>query len=169
MTRNSQSSLRKASLIATLMLAGVPVFAEENASAMRIVVSIPDHKLALLDGDRVVRVFPVAVGKPSTPSPEGQFQVVTRLAHPTWYHAGKVVGPGKANPLGTRWLGLSVKGYGIHGTNVPSSIGKHASHGCIRMRNEDVEALFALVTLGVRVELVGSPDEALRKTFTFAD
>jgi lipoprotein-anchoring transpeptidase ErfK/SrfK len=155
-------------LIATLVLAGVPAFAEEK-SARRIVVSIPDHKLALLDGDRVLRVFDVAVGKRTTPSPEGQFAVVTRVAHPTWYYAGKVVGPGKANPLGTRWLGLSVKGFGIHGTNVPSSIGKHASHGCIRMRNRDVEVLFELVAVGVRVELTGSPDEALRRSFTSAD
>jgi lipoprotein-anchoring transpeptidase ErfK/SrfK len=64
-----------------------------------------------------------------------------------------VVGPGPGNPVGTRWMGLSAAGYGIHGTNAPGSIGKAASHGCIRMRNRDVEELFELVGVGVTVEL----------------
>ena len=64
-----------------------------------------------------------------------------------------VIPPGKANPLGTRWLGLSRKGYGIHGTNQPRSIGWRASHGCIRMRNPDIEELFELVRAGDVVEL----------------
>ena len=64
-----------------------------------------------------------------------------------------VIPPGKANPLGTRWIGLSRKGYGIHGTNNPRSIGRRASHGCIRMRNRDVEELFEMVAVGDRVEI----------------
>src|SRR5205807_9514699 len=98
-----------------------------------IVISIPDRQLALVDNGQVVRTFPVAVGKDSTPSPNGDFTVVNRTESPTYYHKGKVVKPGKGNPLGNRWMGLSQKGYGIHGTNVPSSIGKAASHGCFRM------------------------------------
>ena len=119
----------------------------------RVIVSIPDRKLVLLEGGKVTRVYPVAVGKASTPSPEGSFQVISRIPHPTWYTKGKIVGPGPANPLGTRWIGLSEKGYGIHGTNVPSSIGKSASHGCIRMRKADVEELFTLLQIGDTVEL----------------
>ena len=69
--------------------------------------------------------------------------------------------PGKSNPLGTRWMGLSAKGYGIHGTNVPSSIGKSASHGCIRMRQSDLEELFEMVDIGVAVELRGEPQPML--------
>lgn len=140
-----------------LLLAGLRAFAEENAAAPRIVVSIPDHKLALMEGDKVIRVYDVATGKLSTPSPQGACQVVSRVAHPTWFGPHKVVRPGPANPLGTRWLGLSIRGYGIHGTNVPSSIGKYASHGCIRMRNKDVEDLFEHVQVGTPVELVGDP------------
>lgn len=140
-----------------LLLAGLRAFAEENAAAPRIVVSIPDHKLALMEGDKVIRVYDVATGKLSTPSPQGECQVVSRVAHPTWFGPHKVVQPGPANPLGTRWLGLSIRGYGIHGTNVPSSIGKYASHGCIRMRNKDVEDLFEHVQVGTPVELVGDP------------
>jgi lipoprotein-anchoring transpeptidase ErfK/SrfK len=55
--------------------------------------------------------------------------------NPTYSHDGKVVGPGPANPVGTRWMSIGYKGYGIHGTNHPESIGHAASHGCIRMRN----------------------------------
>jgi len=167
---NQQTSTRNQTptLMAILLLAGVQALAEQK-DPRRIVVSIPDQKLALLDGDRVIRVYEIAVGKPSTPSPEGEFEVVTRIPHPTWYHAGKVVGPGKSNPLGTRWMGLSVKGYGIHGTNAPRSIGKRASHGCIRMRNQDVEELFELVKIGIPVELVGSRNEMLQKILPVGD
>jgi L,D-transpeptidase ErfK/SrfK len=136
-------------LMAILAIAATDAFAGEK----RIVVSIPDRKLVLLDGTRVVKIYDVAVGKASTPSPAGQFQIVNRVPNPTWYAPGKIVGPGRQNPLGTRWMGLSAKGYGIHGTNAPRSIGKAASHGCIRMRKHDLEELFELVNVGVPVEL----------------
>lgn len=122
--------------------------------AQQILVSITDRKLALFENGRLVKVYDVAVGKASTPSPVGRHRVVTRVENPTWYAHGKAVPPGKANPLGTRWIGLSAKSYGIHGTNVPRSIGKAASHGCIRMRNQDVEELFSRVQAGAEVELL---------------
>jgi lipoprotein-anchoring transpeptidase ErfK/SrfK len=130
-----------------------------------ILVSIPDRKLALLDGDKVVKIFPVAVGKDSTPSPEGTFAIKSRLANPTYYHKGTVVAPGPQNPLGSRWMGLSEKGYGIHGTNAPNSIGKAASHGCIRMAKKDLEELFALVKVGDTVEIRGERDEEMAQVF----
>lgn len=164
MNRNPHRPDQTTKLFFVLMACCCPALAEDKTNSLRVVVSIPDHKLALLDGDRIVRVFDVAVGKPTTPSPEGEFIVATRIANPTWYGPRKVVAPGKANPLGTRWLGLSVQGYGIHGTNAPGSIGKHASHGCIRMRNRDVEALFELVPAGTPVAIIGSPDESFRKS-----
>jgi lipoprotein-anchoring transpeptidase ErfK/SrfK len=122
----------------------------------RIVISLADRRLVLLQGDHVLKAYEIAVGKPSTPTPEGRFQVINRIPHPIWCAGGRAVRPGKANPLGTRWIGLSKKGYGIHGTNEPDSIGKAVSHGCIRMRNRDVEELFELVETGVPVELIGS-------------
>jgi lipoprotein-anchoring transpeptidase ErfK/SrfK len=79
----------------------------------RIVVSIPDRKLALIEGGRTIRIYATAVGAPSTPSPSGTFTVATRISEPTYYAPGKVIQPGSANPLGTRWLGLSLKGFGI--------------------------------------------------------
>jgi lipoprotein-anchoring transpeptidase ErfK/SrfK len=107
----------------------------------------------VLEEERVVKIYPTAVGAPVSPSPEGSFTVVNHIADPTWYTKGRTVPPGKSNPLGTRWIGLSKKGYGIHGTNRPASIGHNASHGCIRMRNRDVEELFEIVAVGDTVEL----------------
>lgn len=123
-----------------------------------IVVSLADRRLALLEDGVVVKVYPVAVGKETTPSPAGTYTIVTRVTNPTYYHNGKVISPGPENPVGTRWMGLSEKGYGIHGTNEPHSIGKAASHGCIRMGRRDLEALFAQVRAGDVVEIVGERD-----------
>ena len=157
-------------LVAALFLAAATALARDSqCTDCRIVVSIPDHKLALLAGDRVVRVYAIASGKPSSPTPRGEFRIVTHVAHPTWYGPHRVVPPGAANPLGTRWMGLSVRGFGIHGTNAPDSIGHDASHGCIRMRNADVEELFNLVTVGIPVELLGEPSDEFRKLIADAD
>ncbi|ABF40730.1 ErfK/YbiS/YcfS/YnhG [Candidatus Koribacter versatilis Ellin345] len=130
-----------------------------------ILVSIPDRKLALLEDDKVVKVYPVAVGKDSTPSPEGTFTIKSHVTNPTYYHEGKVVAPGPQNPLGSRWMGLSEKGYGIHGTNAPKSIGKAASHGCIRMAKKDLEELFTLVKVGDGVDIRGERDEQMAQVF----
>lgn len=125
----------------------------ESVARRRIVVSIPDRKLALLEGGRVVKTYRVAVGASETPSPAGEFTIAHRIAHPTYYAPGVIIPAGEANPLGTRWLGLGQRGFGIHGTNQPHSIGHRASHGCIRMRNRDIEELFELVEVGDAVEL----------------
>jgi lipoprotein-anchoring transpeptidase ErfK/SrfK len=158
---------RMAALASVMLMAAAEALAQEKASrpSRRIVVSIPDRKLAVLEGDRVLRTFETAVGAPKSPSPTGSFEIVTSVAEPTWYHKGQVVPPGRDNPLGTRWLGLSVKGYGIHGTNRPSSIGHNASHGCIRMRNAEVELLYAMVTVGDQVELHGERNELTERLF----
>ena len=72
---------------------------------------------------------------------------------------------GKDNPVGTRWIGLSEKGYGIHGTNAPRSIGRAASHGCIRLRNRDMEKLFSMLRVGDVVEIHGERDEQVSDVF----
>jgi lipoprotein-anchoring transpeptidase ErfK/SrfK len=146
---------RAAALTGMMLIAAAEAFAQEKSGrpARRVVVSIPDRKLALLEDGRVVKIYEIAVGAPESPSPAGKFTIVQQLTDPTWYGKGQVVAPGKCNPLGTRWIGLSLKGYGIHGTNAPGSIGRNVSHGCIRMRNRDVEELFEMVTIGDVVEL----------------
>ncbi|HLY97677.1 MAG TPA: L,D-transpeptidase [Candidatus Angelobacter sp.] len=131
----------------------------------QIVISIPDRQLALLEDGVVVKVYPIAVGKPGTPSPEGDFTIINRSENPTWRHKGQTVLPGKNNPVGTRWMGLSLKGYGIHGTNVQSSVGKAASHGCFRMKKNDIEELFTLVRVGDVVTIHGQRDELTARLF----
>ena len=130
-----------------------------------IVVSLEDKKLALVEDGEVKKVYSVAVGKPSTPSPAGTFRIERRVMNPVYHHNGRTVEPGPQNPVGTRWMALSVKGYGIHGTNEPKSIGKAASHGCIRMAKADLEELYALVQVGDTVELVGAPNEETASLF----
>lgn len=132
---------------------------------MRIVVSIPDRKLALVEDDRVVKIYSVAVGANATPSPEGKFRIATRLENPSWYWPGKVIPAGVKNPLGPRWMGLGVRGFGIHGTNEPRTIGRNVSHGCIRMRNRDVKDLFRRVRVGDVVEIRGERDVTLAAIF----
>jgi lipoprotein-anchoring transpeptidase ErfK/SrfK len=123
-----------------------------------LVVSIPDRRIALVENGVTLRVYPVAVGKASTPSPTGRFTIVRRVVDPTYSHKGRVVAPGPKNPVGSRWMGLSEAGYGIHGTNEPDSIGKAASHGCIRMAKGDLEQLYALVEVGDAVEIHSQHD-----------
>lgn len=85
--------------------------------------------------------YPVAIGKPSTPTPAGTFTIVNRAVNP-------------GGPFGARWLGLSKPHYGIHGTNNPSSIGKAVSNGCVRMYNNDVIELANTVPIGTVVRIV---------------
>ena len=130
-----------------------------------IVVSLEDRKLALLEEGHIKKLYTVAVGKPSTPSPEGEFIIERRAKNPVYHHAGKTVQPGPGNPVGTRWMGLSKPGYGIHGTNEPKSIGKAASHGCIRMAQADLEEFYELVAAGDAVRIVGERNEETAKLF----
>jgi lipoprotein-anchoring transpeptidase ErfK/SrfK len=131
----------------------------------KIVISIPDRRLALLQDGEVLKVYPVAVGAEETPSPDGDFTIINHSVNPTYRHEGKEIAPGKNNPLGTRWMGLSLKGYGIHGTNVQSSVGKAASHGCFRMKKKDVEQLYSLVQVGDAVTIRGERDELTASLF----
>ena len=142
-----------------------PTNPEPKVSRREIVVSIPDRKLALLEDGQVVKVYKVAVGANVSPSPTGSFEVINRLTQPTYYHPHKVIPPGPDNPLGTRWIGLNKRGFGIHGTNEPRSIGRAASHGCIRMARRDLEELFRLVRVGDDVQIVGERDEFTAQIF----
>jgi hypothetical protein len=149
---------------AATMIIGTPAMAQDTPKRV-VVVSLEDRKLALVEGGQVRRVYTVAVGKPSTPSPVGTFTIERRVANPTYHHDGKTILPGPGNPVGTRWMGLSKKGYGIHGTNEPKSIGKAASHGCIRMAKADLEEFYELVAQGDTVELVGQRNEETAQLF----
>ena len=166
----TEEEIRKlATLTGVLLMVAAEALAQEKQQpARRIIISIPDRKLAVMEAGRVLRVFPTAVGAPKSPSPAGTFKIVERIPDPTWYTKGRIVPPGKSNPLGTRWLGLSAKGYGIHGTNNPASVGHNASHGCIRMRNHDVEQLFEMVSVGDAVELYDQATPETAQIFAVA-
>jgi hypothetical protein len=114
-------------------------------------------------GMRGVASFGVATGMAAYPTPLGRFRIVTKQRNPWWYppSAGWASGaspipPGPGNPLGTRWMGLSVGAVGIHGTPDAASIGYSASHGCIRMRIPEAEWLFERVRIGTTVFIVGA-------------
>jgi lipoprotein-anchoring transpeptidase ErfK/SrfK len=180
MTARMQNSLAMAAMMAavlavpaTALSASLPAATNQPAkneapavvTKRVIVVSLEDRKLALVEDGKVVKIYPVAVGKPSTPSPVGTFTIERRVMNPTYSHDGRVVAAGPNNPVGSRWMGLSIKGYGIHGTNVPSSIGKAASHGCIRMGKADVEDLFSKVDVGDEVDLIGERNQETAQLF----
>lgn len=131
----------------------------------RIVVSIPDRKLILIENGRLLLTFRIAVGAPDSPSPSGDYRVANMVTDPVYYHPGEVIPPGADNPVGPRWIGLSIKGYGIHGTNEPWLIGKRASHGCIRLSNRDVKILFAYLRIGDAVELHAQRDAETTQLF----
>jgi L,D-transpeptidase ErfK/SrfK len=130
-----------------------------------VLVSIADRRLAVMEDGQVLAYFPVAVGAAVSPSPTGEFEIVNRVANPAYYHDGVVTAASENSPVGTRWIGLNLKSYGIHGTNAPRSIGRAASHGCIRLRNRDVERLYAMLRLGDVVRIRGERDEEIAEVF----
>jgi lipoprotein-anchoring transpeptidase ErfK/SrfK len=163
-TGNVRIAAMLAVLIVALDIRGLAQGTSERTQRL-VLVSIPDPKLAVLENGEVLARFSVSVGATVSPSPRGEFEIVSRVANPTYYHNGVVIPPGKSNPVGTRWLGLNAKGYGIHGTNAPSSIGHAASHGCIRLRNRDMEKLFTLLRIGDAVEIRGERGEEIAEIF----
>ncbi|SHE64869.1 L,D-transpeptidase catalytic domain [Caloramator proteoclasticus DSM 10124] len=102
-----------------------------------ILIRLNQRRLYLIVNEKVFFSFKIAIGKKSTPTPKGQFKIID-----------KALNPGGA--FGTRWMRF-YKGYGIHGTNNPSSIGYAITNGCVRMYNKDIERLFPLVPVGTKV------------------
>jgi lipoprotein-anchoring transpeptidase ErfK/SrfK len=128
-----------------------------------VVIHRGSHRLYFYKGAhmRFRASFGVAVGQPIYPTPIGKFRIVTKQRNPWWYPpdtawaaGASPIPPGPGNPLGTRWMGLSASGVGIHGTPDAASIGYSASHGCIRMRIPDAEWLFERVEVGSTVFIV---------------
>ncbi|KMK76683.1 L,D-transpeptidase family protein [Alkalihalobacillus pseudalcaliphilus] len=116
----------------------IPGFPDPTTLPYEIKVSLTNHRLSLFQHGSLVKEYPIAVGKMLTRTPTGQFIILNKAPNP-------------GGPYGTMWMSLSKQGYGIHGTNNPSSIGHSVSHGCIRMHNHDVEELASMVPIGTRV------------------
>jgi hypothetical protein len=126
-----------------------------------IVIHRGTNQLFLYSGTRFTRVFRVATGQSAYPTPLGRFTIAVKWRNPWWYppdsawaQGEQPIPPGPGNPLGTRWMGLTAPGVGIHGTPDSASIGYSASHGCIRMQISEAEWLFNHVTIGTTVFIV---------------
>ena len=115
----------------------------DDKAKISIEIDIAKHRLIVYSGKEEIRRFTVASGKSGTPSPLGEWKIIEKS-------------PRIGGPFGTRWMRLNVPWgtYGVHGTNQPNSIGWSSSHGCIRMRNKDVEALYPLIPVGTPVKIV---------------
>jgi len=111
-----------------------------------VIVDMDKLTLTLFYGGEPIRQYPVAMGRYETPTPVGNWEIVSMETNPP-------------DVMGTRWMGLNIPygNYGIHGTNAPHSIGSFASHGCIRMFNSDAEDVFSRIAVGAPVTIIGTP------------
>ena len=157
--RHALADGARATVVAPLHVLTAP---DVNPRTPIIVVHRALNRLVLFNGERYVRSFPVATGQAIYPTPLGRFAIVVKQKNPWWYPPTQdawakglqPVPPGPGNPLGTRWMGLSTPGVGIHGTSEPWSIGHSESHGCIRMQIPDAEWLYNHVRVGTPVFII---------------
>lgn len=143
-----------------------------------LVVDLPLLRLYWIQDGKVLDWFPIAAGRPAWETPPGVYRVIGRRRNPTWYvppsiqremqAAGlpvrKRVPPGPDNPLGKYWIQLSAPGIGLHGTNAPWSVGRYATHGCIRLHEEHIERLFHQIPDGTPVAIVEDPVRLAKTT-----
>jgi L,D-transpeptidase ErfK/SrfK len=126
------------------------------AVEIRLVIKLRERRVYVYRGDRTEKSFPIAIGRRGWETPTGKFKVLHMERDPSWEHPlnGQVIPPGPNNPLGARWIGFWTDGrnyIGFHGTPNEGLVGQAVSHGCIRMRNRDVEALYEMVRVGTPV------------------
>ena len=126
--------------------------------SVRLVVQRGKRRVVVYKGEKVVAKYPIAVGKAGWETPIGAFTVINKEEDPIFksFKTGIIIEPGPDNPLGVRWIGIWTDGktqLGFHGTDQPELIGKAVSHGCMRMHNKDVIALYKYVTIGTVVQV----------------
>lgn len=121
---------------------------------LKIKVDLSGRGLILFNNDKRVKKYLIAIGADNSRTPAGKFTITEKMVNPRWDFGGKVYQPlAPDNRLGTRWMAISAKGYGIHGTNDPAVIGQNITNGCVRLYNEDVEELYDIVPEGTEVEI----------------
>lgn len=128
---------------------------DSQVQGMKVTLNLASRLLTVYEGNVKVHIYPVGVGKISTPTPIGYYKVTDKEINPEWIDPDNTnfrIESGEENPLGYRWIGL-FGNYGIHGTNKPESIGGYVSNGCIRMYEKDVENLYNVIPLGTPVEI----------------
>jgi lipoprotein-anchoring transpeptidase ErfK/SrfK len=128
------------------------------AAQTKLLIRLSERQVYLYHNEQVAAQYPIAVGREGWETPTGKHQVISMQKDPTWRHpfTGEIVPAGIDNPLGSRWIGFWTDGVhqiGFHGTNQEDLIGQAASHGCVRMRDQDVQALFSQVAVGTSVEV----------------
>jgi L,D-transpeptidase ErfK/SrfK len=139
-----------------------------------IVINLPELRLYYYPANGgPPRSFPLGIGGEGKETPVGRTQVAGKRSHPIWIPTASEhtddpdlptqVPPGPDNPMGDYALYLGWRGYAIHGTNKPYSIGRRDSHGCIRMYPEDIEFLFRHVAVGTPVTVVDQPAKVGRR------
>ncbi len=135
----------------------IPVITKAIASiSSRLVVDLSDAKVYSYWGDQLIATYTVAVGQPGWETPTGNFKVVQKQRNPIWKQpiTGDLIPAGPDNPLGDRWISFWSDGrhqIGFHGTNKEQLVGTAVSHGCLRMKNNDVRALYQQVGVGTPV------------------
>ncbi len=128
-------------------------------AVVTLTIKLNEKRVYVYKGDKAIANYPVAIGKKGWETPTGEWQVMEKIKNPGWtsFKNGQVIKAGRDNPLGERWIGFWTDGQdviGFHGTTNLKSIGTAASHGCVRMSNRDVKALFPLVKVGTTVKVV---------------
>lgn len=123
---------------------------------LQLVIKLNERRVYVYRNQQLQTSYPIAVGREGWETPVGQYQVISMITRPTWEHplTGEIIPPGPDNPLGQRWIGFWTDGknyIGFHGTPNTETVGQAASHGCIRMFNQDVLALFEMVKIGTPV------------------
>jgi L,D-transpeptidase ErfK/SrfK len=148
----------------------IPAIHIVPVSDVPLVVNVPQRMVFVVSAAEV-RAFPVAVGRPTWPTPRGDFTVTVKEEAPTWdvpvsiqeemRRKGETpvtqVPPSPANPLGAYWIGLSLAGIGLHGTNAPQSIYRVTTHGCVRVHPDRIRELFDAVDVGMRGRIIYEP------------
>ena len=121
-----------------------------------IVVDKSQNILTLKSDGEIFKTYRVSTGKNSSPTPTGSFKITNKIVNPPWYppSGGMIRAGDPRNVLGSRWLGISQEGYGLHGTTDPASIGKSVTEGCVRLKNSDIEELHVIVPEGTEVLII---------------
>jgi len=132
--------------------------AEAVESAVTVILDLSDRLVEVRVPNEEPVLYEVAVGQDDWQTPTGEFAVMDKREHPAWQHpiTKEAIAPGPENPLGTRWIAFWSDGQaqiGFHGTNQEDLIGEAVSHGCVRMRNKDIEALYEKVDIGATVTI----------------
>lgn len=132
-----------------------------------LLVNVPEMRLYDFRVKPVPEVYAAAIGDAEDPTPIGAFEIGAKRSDPVWFVPASIraekpdlpkeVPPGPENPLGSRWMTLGTSSYGIHGTNIRWSIGRIATHGCIRLYEDEMERLYGRTSPGTLVRIVYQP------------